>query len=132
MKKMILCLISIILYTTNSFSQENLPAEKSYYAYCVLYSTQLDFGLSENYWLEREPGLRNKKGKLIKFQSLVDALNYMGALGWEVVETYSGGAYVSKDIVDNTTISSNNRRLFRKEVTKKELDRINAAIREKL
>ncbi len=133
MKRIILGLIAILFYTTNSFSYENQPVEKKYYAYCIVYTTQVDFGLSEDYWLEQEPNLRNKKGKLVRFRSLVDVLNYMGALGWEVVQTYSSGGSISKSSLDSSeaTISSSAARLLRKEVEKGELDQINAAIREK-
>lgn len=134
MKRIILGLIAIVLYTTNSFSSENEPVEKKYYAYCIVYTTQVDFGSSEDYWLDREPNLRNKKGKLVRFRSLADVLNYMGALGWEVVQTYSSGGSISKSLLnsDDATISNSSARLLRKEVEKEELDQINAAIREKL
>ena len=60
MKRIILGLIVIMLYTTNLFSYENQSAEKKYYAYCIVYNTRVDFGSSEDYWLGREPSLRNR------------------------------------------------------------------------
>ncbi|MBD8346983.1 hypothetical protein [Dysgonomonas sp. HGC4] len=139
MKKIILCLISIILYTTSSFSQENQSVEKKHYTYCMVYlhDAELVLGLSENYWLEKEPRLRNAKGKLVKFREFIDAMNYMEALGWEVMQIYpdNRGFSISSDgNMEELSISRAGYRvkLFRKEVTKEELEQIGAAIQQRL
>lgn len=136
MKKITLFLIFILFYTTSSFSQENRLEEKKYYAYCMVYvnSAAFEMGLSEKYWLEKEPHLRNKKDKLIKFPTFVDAMNYLEALGWEMMQTNRNRGFLDNenDNVGELTILGYNVKLFRKEVTKEELMQISAAIQERL
>lgn len=134
MKKITLLFIFILFYTTNSFTQENRLEEKKYYAYCMLYvnNSALEMGLSENYWLEKEPRLRNKKGKLIKFRDFVDAMNYMEALGWEIMRKNRNQVFLDNDndMMEELTISGIRMKLLRKEVTKEELMQISVAIGE--
>lgn len=72
-------------------------------AYCEVVATQkfmsnkiiisLDFGQEQqkkSFWGDGE-NLVDENGKAIVFNSVVDALNYMGVFGWELVTTYAIG-----------------------------------------
>jgi len=78
------------------------------YVYCEIVGNEsllssklkidIDYGQDVSFWYQ-DRRLKDENGKSIKFNSMVDALNYMGALGWEFVQayvvttTYSGGQY---------------------------------------
>lgn len=47
----------------------------------------IDFG-QERRFLESTP-IKDDKGKIITFNSMVDALNYLGKLGWEFTQAYA-------------------------------------------
>lgn len=67
------------------------------YSYCELIGTarlfsnkvtiDIDFGEAKNMWLDNR--VRDEQtGKVRIFNSMVDALNYMGNDGWEFVQAY--------------------------------------------
>ncbi|MBT1698361.1 hypothetical protein KK083_15835 [Fulvivirgaceae bacterium PWU4] len=67
------------------------------YSYCELIGTarlfsnkvtiDIDFGEAKNVWLDNR--VRDEQtGKVRIFNSMVDALNYMGSDGWEFVQAY--------------------------------------------
>lgn len=68
------------------------------YTYCQLVGTanftmtkitvEIDFGQARK-WTERKKRLTGEDGKPIKFNSMVDAMNYMGSMGWEFVQAYT-------------------------------------------
>ncbi len=37
---------------------------------------------------KRKMKLKDEEGKVLKFESNIDALNYLGLQGWEVIDTY--------------------------------------------
>ena len=98
MKKLIL-LSLIVLMSVPMFAQENTSNEKTrdsfLYAeilgYSKLLSTKvsvtIDFG--QNTTLFEDTRLRDENGKVINFNSMVDAMNWMGAQGWEFVQAYT-------------------------------------------
>jgi len=47
----------------------------------------IDFG-QERKWAA-DLRLKDEEGKPIKFNSMIDALNFMGNLGWEFVQAYA-------------------------------------------
>jgi hypothetical protein len=50
---------------------------------------EVDFGQKTSYWKGgTDKILKDDKGKAIEFNSMVDAMNYFGALGWEFVQAY--------------------------------------------
>lgn len=72
----------------------------SKYVYCEIVSTeylsgtkvriQIDYGQEVGFWSSANARtLKDEAGKAIKFNSMVDALNYMGNLGWEFVQAYT-------------------------------------------
>lgn len=80
----------------DNLSQEDLLPQ---YMYCELttignstpsfwkFKVIFDFGQATEKW--KYNWLTNKDGKEIKFNSVIEALNYMGCFGWEFVQAYS-------------------------------------------
>jgi len=52
-------------------------------------TVQVDFGQGINGWKPKESVLKDNKGKPIKFESMIDALNYMSGQGWRFVDAYA-------------------------------------------
>ena len=48
---------------------------------------QVDFGQKTNLFADNP--LVDEKGNVIEFNSMVDALNYMGTMGWEFEQAYA-------------------------------------------
>ena len=46
----------------------------------------IDFGEEKSYW--RDTRLKEDGGKLKKFNTIIDALNYMGEAGWTFINAY--------------------------------------------
>jgi hypothetical protein len=103
MKRITIALF-IILFSQMSFSQvskDNLKVDSisvtKKYVYCEilgtgsLFSTKvkidIDYGQEVGFW-NQDRRLKDENGKSVKFNSMVDALNYMGTLGWEFVQAY--------------------------------------------
>ena len=91
-----LIFILMVLVPAMAFSQ-NQRDSISRWAYCELVGTQkflnpnkvnvsIDYGQSKG-WFE-DTRIRNEQGKVETFNSMVDALNYMGDMGWEFVQAY--------------------------------------------
>ncbi len=51
-------------------------------------SVDIDFGQKNKAFNAKDTQIRDKKGKLAKFNSMVDALNFMSANGYEYVDSY--------------------------------------------
>lgn len=77
-------------------SQENVSLNSMQYFYCQIVGTQkmlsnkvtvnVDFGQIQK--LLSDQRLRDENGNVIVFNSMVDAMNWMGARGWEFVQAY--------------------------------------------
>lgn len=120
MKKVFFSLIVMTLLSITAFAQETQPVEKLHRVYCELLGTQkflsqkcnvsVDFGQNPY----ENSRLVDEKGKSITFNSMVDAMNYMGELGWKFEQAYvvtvaSQNVYhwlLSKDISEDEAISS--------------------------
>lgn len=78
---------------------QNPQEQKPFKAYCeiVTYvdagifsskiSIEVNFGQANNFW-GTDHKLVDEQGNAITFNSMIDALNYMGERGWELVEEY--------------------------------------------
>lgn len=80
-------------------------------------SIELDDGSNKNH----KP-IKNEKGKELKFNSLIGALNYMSLQGWELVETKpvtSGAGYGGASSTKTEVFY-----IFSKEVSDEELEQI--------
>ena len=92
MKK--LFIVSVILFScSKSFSQADTTKIEQYcdvVATPRLLSTKvtidIDFGESRSAWKDNR--LKTEEGKLKKFNTIVDALNYMGNNGWQLVNAF--------------------------------------------
>lgn len=114
--KNILLLLFVLVSVTVSSQQKN-------YAYCQLVGTgkflsskvsvQVDFGQETSFW-KGVDYLKDENGKKISFNSMVDAMNYMGQQSWEFVQAY--------------VVTVNNQNVYhwllRKEVSAQELEQI--------
>ena len=67
------------------------------YVYCEivgtakLFSSKLDVYISYGQsigWF-KDNRIRNENGETIKFNSMIDAMNYMGERGWEFIQAYT-------------------------------------------
>lgn len=93
-----------IAFAQMSFSQvskDNIKIDSASntknYVYCEIlgigsmFNTKvkvdIDYGQEVGFW-NQDRRLKDESGKSIKFNSMVDALNYMGTLGWEFVQAY--------------------------------------------
>jgi hypothetical protein len=95
MKKAIFLLI-MSLSVFVSFAQDNQPQR----VYCELLGSSgmfsskckvtIDFGQNTSFWKgTKDQQLVDEHGKDIKFNSMVDAMNFMGKLGWKFVQAYA-------------------------------------------
>ncbi len=91
MKKLLLILFVCVSFA--AFSQDTTKVEQ----YCRLVATgklfsnkvtiDVDFGEERKFWTDKR--LRDAtSGKLKKFNSITDALNYMGSQGWTLVNAF--------------------------------------------
>lgn len=94
MKKLLF--IVAMLFSATLFGQS--PEPTRHFIYCELigpnsfFSSKvtfdIDFGQESGGWGLNYP-LRDSTGKKIEFNSMVDAMNYMDADGWEFVQSYT-------------------------------------------
>ena len=81
------------------FISMGVVAQKPYKVFCELLGTgklfsnkvtvTVDFGQETSFWFgSSNQYLVDDNGKAIKFNSMVDAMNYMGRRGWEFEQAY--------------------------------------------
>jgi hypothetical protein len=98
MKKSLLLFLCTLLCAA-SFAQDSITKPgASKYAYCQIVGTgrllsnkvtiEIDFGQFRSVWEDNR--LKDPKtGDRIIFNSMIDALNFMGNQGWEFVQAYA-------------------------------------------
>ena len=116
MKKIILILLSVCCLQMANAQSDTSKVEQ----YCKLTATprllstkvtiDVDFGESRK--LFQDTRMRDEAGKLAKFNGVVDALNYLGAQGWTIVNAFPV-------LVNNTMVYHY---YFKRYVSKKELE----------
>jgi len=91
---MAMCVSIIVVgFAQNNESRKN-------YIYCELIGQekvlsnkvkiQVDFGQKTSFWKGgADKMMKDNNGKAIEFNSLVDAMNYFGAQGWELVQAFA-------------------------------------------
>lgn len=52
-------------------------------------SIQIDFGQENKLWVAKDTQVRDADGKQVVFNSMIDALNFMSANGYEFVTAYT-------------------------------------------
>ena len=101
MKKLLLSSLIIVNYIFASYGQmeKNDTIKSNQFLYCEIVGESnllqtkvrvaVDFGQEINYWTQyRDKFLVDENGKRIKFNSMIDALNYMAKLGWKFEQAY--------------------------------------------
>lgn len=114
MKKLLF--LSMLLFSICSFAQN----DNTHRVYCELLGTakfmstkvtvSVDFGQDDQGWSAK---LVDDNGKSISFNSMVDAMNFMGKLGWKFEQAYTVGSgnnfvyhwLLSKDISEGESIN---------------------------
>lgn len=94
---LITCLLSIPLL---SIGQSEPDSSTVKYQYCELVgvakflsykvTVQVDFGDRQSMFDDQR--IKDEQGKAASFNSMVDAMNYMGDEGWEFVQAYTVSA----------------------------------------
>lgn len=92
MKKIVAITIFIICSLASNAQQDSTKVEQ----YCQVIATprllskkvsiDIDYGDEKSYW--RDTRLKTDAGKLKKFNTVIDALNYMGREGWIFINAY--------------------------------------------
>ena len=82
--------ISLLFFAFNSFAQEKVEQ------YCEVVATpkllsnrvtiDIDYGEERSFWKDNR--LKTEEGKLKKFNTTIDALNFMGKAGWKLVNAF--------------------------------------------
>jgi hypothetical protein len=86
-------LFTILLFVSvSAFTQDTSKVEQ----YCKVVATgkllstkvtiDIDYGEERTLWKDHR--LRNEDGKLKKFNSVIDAINYLGRDGWKLVNAF--------------------------------------------
>lgn len=103
MKKVIFVLL-VLFFTPGLFAQnstdenqKNELIERKEYVYCQIMGREkllsakvtvdIDFGQEVSFW-KQDRRYKDENGKAVTFNSMVDAMNFMGSLGWEFVQAY--------------------------------------------
>ncbi len=89
--KMIFLILSLTIFTS-AFSQDTTMVEQ----YCEVVATgrllsnkvtiDIDYGEERSIWKDHR--LKEEDGKLKKFNSVIDAVNYLGKNGWKLVNAF--------------------------------------------
>jgi hypothetical protein len=102
MKRVILTTAcSVIFSFTNLFSQtvNDIPLKTIDVDYIQIVGTskllsnkvsiEIDFGQENKYWVNKDTQVKDENGKLMIFNSMIDALNFMSKNGYEFVNAYT-------------------------------------------
>ncbi|WP_207420289.1 hypothetical protein [Desertivirga brevis] len=94
MKKLILSILLTIPFI--AFSQDT--TKKAYEEYCMVVATgkllstkvniKMDYGQEQKLFSLQDQRLKDEAGKVIDFNSAIDALNFLGQKGWKLVNAY--------------------------------------------
>lgn len=91
-------LLMFCLLVSSILAQAQVENDKFIYAELVgtkkLLSSKvtvnIDFGQPQSFWNpHKNTSMLDENGKRITFNSMVDAMNYMGAQGWEFTQAYT-------------------------------------------
>jgi hypothetical protein len=82
----------LLLFTLTTYAQDTTKVEQ----YCEVVATgrvlsskiTIDINYGEERSLWKDNRLKDEEGKVKKFNSIIDALNYLGKLGWKLVNAF--------------------------------------------
>ena len=96
MKKLFILMCVLLGCSMSTIQAQEDATEEMQYFYCEIVGTQkmlsnkvtvnIDFGQVNKFASDQR--LRDDKGEVIVFNSMVDAMNWMGARGWEFLQAY--------------------------------------------
>ena len=85
----------VFCYAQSDTTSKIKPHEQ----YCMIIATaklfstkvniSVDFGQETSFWHGRDERIKDETGKVINFNSVIDALNYMSSQGWFFVNAYA-------------------------------------------
>ena len=113
MKKIYLSLVVILLLSSHAFAQADTTRVEQY---CEVLATgkmfsnkvtvDIDFGQARKFWSDNR--IKDETGKLKNFNSVIDAMNYMGSHGWTLVTSLliGSGPYVYHYIFRRNVLKS--------------------------
>lgn len=52
-------------------------------------TVEIDFGQENKYWSAKDTQVKDENGKLVNFNSMIDALNFLSKNGYEFVNAYA-------------------------------------------
>ena len=91
MKKQILAISVICFMLIGVCSNVTAQSDTTKYKYCEVVGTQgflsrkvsivIDYGEETSFWADRR--LKDQSGNVIKFNSMIDVVNYMSSKGWD-------------------------------------------------
>ena len=92
MKKLLIIGVFLIIIQVSNAQTDSSKVEQ----YCQLIATprllsnkvtiDIDFGDEKSFWQDNR--LRTEQGKIKKFNTIIDAMNYMGRDGWVFINAY--------------------------------------------
>lgn len=98
--KQLLTIVAFVFAMQFSYAQDQVELSKNEakQEYCMVLATQkllstkvsisVDFGQEWSFWKDKR-SLKDESGKRLRFNSVIDALNYMSSRGWDFVNAYS-------------------------------------------
>lgn len=104
MKKIVILIAALFVSVAASAQNTSQDSPRTFKVYCEIvtaYSAGLftdrttvniDFGQQTDFW-ESDKELLDDSGRPIVFNNILDALNYMGERGWELVQEYFDISY---------------------------------------
>ena len=97
MRKIFTLVVVVFLLGATAYAQEKSSNGEPYKVYCEIIGqshaltnkvdVELDFGQASKFWTG-DRSLYDENGKKIKFNSMLDAANYMGHRGWDLEVAY--------------------------------------------
>ena len=92
MKKILLISFVLLISLASSAQNDTTKVEQ----YCQVIASpkllsnkvtiDIDFGEEKSFWMDTR--LKTDAGKIKKFNTIIDALNYMGSLGWIFINAF--------------------------------------------
>jgi len=117
MKRILMCCLLVI--SLHSYAQESKDTKVE--QYCEIVATakllsnkvtiDIDYGEERSFWKNNR--VKDEDGKVKKFNTVIDALNYMGKMGWKLVNAFP---------VSNGSGKSVYHYVFKKDFTKSETE----------